>query len=415
MSIKIGTTNTNGSGSATNLDDRHEVLATPKYNNASTSTSGYTASVDADQNLIQATASRWNGYDTKEVKVDANDRNIKVANFVDVDINAQGSLAGIEVEVLDAKRGEVNTGAGDDRIEVAMKSNGASKAWNNMFTIDSGAGNDAIVMTNSKNSNYTSIDINAGSGDDVIDISAVSAGSTDVSRVINGGSGNDFVLGSDSADFIDGGTENDYIMGNGGNDILSGGTGNDFIDGGTGNDTINGGTGRDMLLGGEGNDVIEAGYGNDIIEGGSGEDRLFGDAGDDLIDGGIGEDIIAGGEGNDILIGSEGEDTFLFDFAETADGQLVTHTGHDYIVDIEEGETLNFANVFDSGEVIPGVTLTDFSSHYGISVVDEGVEGDVIISFGDFDSITLAGLGTVDSSLNSLLNLENSGINIDIS
>ncbi|NQZ52231.1 MAG: hypothetical protein HRT95_19285 [Moritella sp.] len=416
MSIKVGTTNTNGSGSATNLDDTHEVLSTSKYYNGSTSTSGYTASIDADQNLIQVVANRWNGYNTKEVRIDADDRDINVANFVDVDINAQGSQAGIDVEVLYAKRGEVNTGAGDDVIAVSLKSNGATNAWNNLFTIDSGAGNDDIIVTNSENSNYTSLNINAGSGDDYVDISEVSAGNKDVSRVINGGSGNDFIKGSDSSDIINGGSENDNINGNGGDDILSGGTGDDWIEGGTGNDTIDGGTGSDLLLGGMGDDVIHAGYGNDIVEGGKGEDRLFGGAGDDVIDGGIGEDIIAGGEGNDILIGSEGEDTFLFDFAETADGQLITHTGHDYILDIEEGETLNFANVFDSGEVIPGVTLSDFSSHYGISVVDDSgvVGGDVVISFGDFDSITLAGLGTHDSSLNSLLDLENSGINIDL-
>src|SRR4029453_11329222 len=52
------------------------------------------------------------------------------------------------------------------------------------------------------------------------------------------------------------GTHNDHIQGGDGNDSLVGGVGNDILIGGDGNDTLDAGTGKDFLFGGGGNDVI---------------------------------------------------------------------------------------------------------------------------------------------------------------
>jgi hypothetical protein len=53
-----------------------------------------------------------------------------------------------------------------------------------------------------------------------------------------GGSGNDTILGNDSANLLYGMNGNDVIVAGGGNDIITGGAGNDGIDGGTGADAV---------------------------------------------------------------------------------------------------------------------------------------------------------------------------------
>ena len=73
------------------------------------------------------------------------------------------------------------------------------------------------------------------------------------------------------------------------------GAGRDWIEGGSGNDIILGGTGGDSLDGNHGNDVIVGGGGWDIVEGDSGDDILIGGTGADLIKGGSGEDLLIGG------------------------------------------------------------------------------------------------------------------------
>jgi len=75
-----------------------------------------------------------------------------------------------------------------------------------------------------------------------------------------------------------------------------------IVDGGDGNDTLIGGGRSDILLGGNGNDFIFGGRGRDIIIGGNDDDSLFGDEGRDLIIGGDGADTIDGGRGRDILL-----------------------------------------------------------------------------------------------------------------
>ncbi len=67
---------------------------------------------------------------------------------------------------------------------------------------------------------------------------------------------------------VDGGPGNDTLLGSNGNDVLIGGDDNDFIDGNQGNDT---------LFGGNGNDTFQwdPGDGSDTIEGEGGNDRLI--------------------------------------------------------------------------------------------------------------------------------------------
>jgi Ca2+-binding RTX toxin-like protein len=92
----------------------------------------------------------------------------------------------------------------------------------------------------------------------------------DVRDLITGMSRGDYfdevILGTSGADTFDetGSTEEYYINGGRGNDTLIGGVNRDFLVGGAGNDTLNGKAGNDSFIGGGGNDTITGGTGNDL-------------------------------------------------------------------------------------------------------------------------------------------------------
>lgn len=75
------------------------------------------------------------------------------------------------------------------------------------------------------------------------------------------------------------------------------------VQGGGGNDTLIGSSIDNILSGGLGNDVIFGQSGNDVLVGGGGNDTLQGEAGRDLIFGGAGSDNINGGTESDLVIG----------------------------------------------------------------------------------------------------------------
>jgi Ca2+-binding RTX toxin-like protein len=55
------------------------------------------------------------------------------------------------------------------------------------------------------------------------------------------------------------------LYGRGGKDELEGGIGNDILVGGDGDDELDGGAGRDLLIGGDGKDELEGGGGDDLL------------------------------------------------------------------------------------------------------------------------------------------------------
>lgn len=206
-----------------------------------------------------------------------------------------------------------------------------------------GAGNDVIWGEGPSLplSNASCADdwIDGGPGDDTLvgDTGGLVYGLTGGNDRIFGGAGNDVVYG-DCSDSIG-------RVGRGGDDSLFGGFGNDLLigdapfvgfQGFAGNDLLDGGAGDDVLIG---DGVLEdAGSGGDRLIGGTGNDRLYGDTplgvdfdriagsrsdlptdlyhaqwgGDDFLDGGAGDDLLVGGAGSDELTGGSGSDIFLF-------------------------------------------------------------------------------------------------------
>jgi Ca2+-binding RTX toxin-like protein len=96
-----------------------------------------------------------------------------------------------------------------------------------------------------------------------------------------------------------------------------------YVNGGPGNDTILGSqtsavtpcpegchleVGSQTFEGGEGDDIVYGDRGNDILRGNGGDDRLYGGIGDDRLEGGTGNDWLSGGFGADTIDGGEGSD-----------------------------------------------------------------------------------------------------------
>lgn len=86
---------------------------------------------------------------------------------------------------------------------------------------------------------------------------------------------------------------------------------------------INGGSGDEMIMGTEAADVISGNDGSDTISGQGGDDVFYGGSGDDILIGASGNDIFIGGAGNDLYFGLAGDDIYLWDRG----------VGNDYIYD----------------------------------------------------------------------------------
>ncbi|NKM72106.1 cadherin domain-containing protein [Rhizobium laguerreae] len=261
-------------------------------------------------------------------------------------------------DLVDAGDGDdvINGNAGNDRLTGGNGNDYISGGAGN-DVIKGGAGNDTIVDADVFASGPESFNIDAGEGNDAINLQTNAQG---LSGTIDGGAGTDTlqairltgltiknveilqaapwaVFGSaaqfesfdkivSSADPADnsgvslrltdgahldlsdelasrGATISSDVSGidvktGGGNDQLEGTDGNDIFDGGAGNDTINGNVGDDKLTGSDGNDQIFGGAGNDVIRGGAGDDKII--DGDNMSTAPEAFDIDAG-DGNDAI------------------------------------------------------------------------------------------------------------------
>lgn len=112
---------------------------------------------------------------------------------------------------------------------------------------------DAIISNVGEIAKISSIEeINAGAGDDVIDLTSLTFSYEDV--VLNGEAGNDVLWSGDGDDTLNGGEGDDNLQSGLGDDIVNGGEGDDTIKAYDGDDSITGGSGADVIIGGDGND-----------------------------------------------------------------------------------------------------------------------------------------------------------------
>ncbi len=196
--------------------------------------------------------------------------------------------------------------------------------------------------------------IEGTSGADRIDLTNVADVDLGPDGVIDGGGGNDLLVGNDQGQTILGGAGNDTLRGNGGNDELDGGAGNDRVEGGAGNDTITVGNGRDTVFGDGGrdtflvDDVIDD---NDSIDGGSGADTVRTESGTGNLQFNVFDTV--GGNANVSSIetvraegieGTSGADridlTNVADVDLGPDGVIDGGGGNDLLVGNDQGQTI---------------------------------------------------------------------------
>ncbi|MFN3635389.1 MAG: peroxidase family protein, partial [Rhizobium rhizophilum] len=98
------------------------------------------------------------------------------------------------------------------------------------------------------------------------------------------------------------------LIGTSSADALVGSGGADVILGGAGTDVLVGQGGSDILRGEDGDDVITGGDGDDFVNAGLGDDEVHAGDGQDIVFGGAGSDQIFAGAGNDVIEGGAGDD-----------------------------------------------------------------------------------------------------------
>jgi Ca2+-binding RTX toxin-like protein len=184
--------------------------------------------------------------------------------------------------------------------------------------------------------------INGGEGDDTLIGDAqnnVIDGGGGANNLLEGGAGNDLLtigstfqgggtlIGGDGNDTLQGGLASEIkaMIGGPGDDVLFPGAATTTVTGDAGNDVADwsgdpigidtnlAGTGLETIIGTQLNDTIIGSDQNDVIFGLSGSDSIEGNGGDDYIDGGTFADTLMGGDGNDIIVNADGGNPDLVD------------------------------------------------------------------------------------------------------
>ncbi len=305
-----------------------------------------------------------------------------------IDVNAVGGADTVTVGDLNGTdttevhvnlAGTLGGAAGD-----AQPDNVIVTGTNSIDTINiTGSGTSASVTGLSAQVNISiaeaandRITINALGGNDTLQANGLPAGI--IGLTLNGGAGDDTLLGSGGTDVLNGDADNDMLIGGDGDDIAQMGLGNDrfvwspgddtdLVEGGDGSDTVevNGGNGAEAFtttangarvrfdrldpapfaldIGTCENLVLNANGGNDTLactgdlaslikitaDGGAGDDSLLGSNGIDLLLGGDNNDFIDGQQGNDVAFLGAGDDTFQWDpgdGSDTVEGQAGADT-----------------------------------------------------------------------------------------
>jgi Ca2+-binding RTX toxin-like protein len=206
--------------------------------------------------------------------------------------------------------------------------------------------------------------------------------------------GNDTLLGGDGNDFIRGG--GDAYFAASGNDVIDGGNGDDSLLGEDGNDSITGGDGTDLLFGDIGNDTLLGGNGDDLF---LNQSAFQGFPDSDLIDGGSGFNI-AQADPNDTVL-TPGSIQYFFDILDLPSGAPVipqsvktletpsstlsdiTTQAKSKVVEIDGTSKGDAISITESGGIISvdmDGTVTTYASGTVKRFVVEGGKGDDYIA-----------------------------------
>ena len=196
------------------------------------------------------------------------------------------------------------------------------------------------------------------------------------------------------------------VNANGGDDSFSA-TGNlaaligITVDGGAGNDTLLGSNGADFLLGGDGNDFVDGNQGNDTAILGAGDDTFQWDPGD----------------GSDIVEGQAGADRMLFNGANLAErfkaapnGARVRFTRDigNIVMDLNDVEAIDVKALGGADQLtvddLSGTDVTRIAGDLAASSAggDDGAPDSVIVSATNGDDVVSVGGTGPDVQVNGL-------------
>jgi len=252
--------------------------------------------------------------------------------------------------------------------------------------------------------------ITSAPGGGVSDMSAA-AGTVDGPQdiVVNGGGGNDTLVGTDGADTLSGFGGDDVLEGRGGPDIMDGGDGIDTVTfanatAGVGAFLSGGGTpygdgvgdiyvSVENMVGSAFQDFLWGNSANNVIRGGGGMDDLYGFSTSasevDFLYGGDDIDLLLGGIGLDRLDGEAGEDTVSY---------LLSPTGLTISLRDPGGENTGWAagDTFTSIEDVIGSEFNDIIYGNNDPLINQlqGQSGnDTIYSGGAAYTVLIGGIG----------------------
>ncbi|MGQ0563601.1 MAG: calcium-binding protein [Gemmobacter sp.] len=273
-----------------------------------------------------------------------------------------------------------------------------------------GNGNDTVVLSGSNPRTVDLADPDAFAGlgpflDGIENVTGTSATDTfygnALANRLDGGNGNDVLVGRAGDDVLLGGVGDDTLDGGADNDRLDGGSNDDRLLGRDGNDSLYGGTGDDQVLAGTGDDLVQGGDGNDVLNGGTGNDTILGGIGNDTIVTGAGDDLVQAGDGNDLIhidslgahliLGEGGIDTVSFARLPSGSTGPVVHVDLAGLVD-PLASAFGFDEPvasFSGVENVIGSAVGDFIAGDGAANRLSGGSGnDVVVGRGGADTLT---------------------------
>ncbi len=328
--------------------------------------------IDSDGRSFEL-SHRYASAGTYSVSVTVNDGSALDVTALGFDVNRtalQGGILAIAGSEGDDEIAVFRKWGGQIKVKIRQHGVGTEFVTTNLSNVSEivvlGLGGDDFIAISHALSLPTVLD--GGNGDDAI------IGGRGADKLI-GGDGNDLLFGRNGDDTMLGGMGHDLLKGNDGDDCLDGGDGNDAIAGGSGQDTLTGGDGRDAIWGQNSNDIIYGNYGNDWLSGGNGDDLIYGGEGDDAIWGGNGDDTIFGGDGNDWIFGENGDDILI---GEDGNDRLFGGNGND---DIDGGEGSDWIDGGNGNDMIDGGAGDDIIfGGRGDDTVEGGVDRDHVFS-----------------------------------
>jgi Ca2+-binding RTX toxin-like protein len=298
-------------------------------------------------------------------------------------------------------------------LDNVIRGNGAANVLDGGAGTDmlfGGAGNDTYLVDSTTDTITEAVNAGTDTVRSSVNFSLVSI--SNVENLIYTGSFDWTGAGNTSKNTINGGVGNDSIMGGADADTLIGGAGNDTLDGGTDADKMTGGTGDDVYVldntkdsvtekTNEGTDTISTtlasfsitklssienltytGSGDALLTGNASVNRLTGNSGADRLDGSIGGDSLIGGSGNDLYIVDDVNDTIIEALNEGTDSVQsgVTFTLSDYVENLTlTGKGLINGTGNNQGNIITGNTAANtLNGGLGTDTLDGGAGNDTL-------------------------------------